>query len=38
MQTSTGDDFEKLDWREIMADNKALSVKTNNEIVNEIIS
>ena len=38
MTTSTGDDFDKLDWREIMNDKKAPSVKTNNETVNEIIN
>ena len=38
MTTSTGDDFDKLDWREIMNDKKAPSVKTNNETVNELIN
>ena len=38
MQTNNGDDFDKLDWREIMNDNKAPSVKTSNETVNEIIN
>ena len=38
MTTDKGDDFDKLDWREIMADNKPPGVKTNNETVNEIIN
>ena len=38
LTTNTGDDFEKLDWREIMAENKAPTIKTNNETVNEIIN
>ena len=38
LTTNTGDDFEKLDWREIMAENKVPSLKTNNETVNEIIN
>ena len=38
LTTTAGDDFERLDWREIMAENTAPAVKTNNETVNEIIN
>ena len=38
LTTAAGDSFEKLDWREIMAENKPPAMKTNNETVNEVIS
>ena len=34
-----GDDFNKLDWRELFkSEQKAPNVKTNNETINEIIA
>lgn len=37
--TSMGDDFDKLDWRELFkSEQKAPNVKTNNETINEIIA
>jgi hypothetical protein len=37
--TSMGDDFNKLDWRELFkSEKKAPNVKTNNETINEIIA
>ena len=34
-----GDDFDKLDWRELFnSEQKAPNVKANNETINEIIS
>ena len=37
--SSMGDDFDKLDWRELFkSEHKAPNIKTNNETINEIIA
>ena len=37
-QSNVGNEFENMDWREILEENKAPQVKSNNQTMNEIIN
>ena len=37
-QSSTGNEFENMDWREIIEDKKPPQLKSNNQTMNEIIA
>ena len=37
-QSNVGNEFENMDWREIIEENKAPQAKTTNNTMNEIIS
>ena len=37
-QSNVGNEFENMDWREIIEENKAPQVRSNNQTMNEIIS
>ena len=37
-QSNVGNEFENMDWREIIEENKAPQVRSNNHTMNEIIS
>ena len=37
-QSNVGNEFENMDWRDIVEENKAPQIRSNNQVMNEIIS